>query len=640
MRTVLLMCSLLLIPFQVFAVSYLRVNGLSEYTVTTLPEDVVVTCDLAQSGNEIEVQIYVDVNLSGIIDTDDILGEFLVITDGIGWIRDPGNPDEDITGDETPVDGQIQSTATYDVTDEIFFDGRFIIKVTDEDASTATAIINFDIQLLPPLITGTVTDAATSNPLQNIAVLAEGDLGGDVPEQRYGMTDANGDYAVKAEPGDWSVVAFDFVNNEYLPSDTVDVVVSEGETETINFQLRKYNSFVDGYTKKEDGTPVPGIHLMAGTVGDYSFSFGSSDESGYYKLGVEPGEVEVMANAIYNLYVPDSQWPEGYYVDPEADTVTVNDGQTVRVDFIFSPYTTFIEGDCTMEGRGGAKSSTQGLADVQITAMAMNLMTFEYHMSIALSDEQGHYRIGVMPGTVTMLMAYKDGFSVSSPIGGYPPITIAEGQTITGKDFTFIKTTGEMLIGGQVTYDGGTPANNVYAVAIMEGAQCRLGYRILYTDGSGNYLFDDLEPGYWKVGVYEEGYVSAPPMIYEIMVPGIEITDADFVIGMVTGVTGDNAMGMPDRFGLFQNYPNPFNPTTDIRYQIPESRSPLHTTLRVYNMLGQEVRTLVNEVQEAGYYTATWDGRTNHGRRATSGVYFYRLTAGDFTSTRFMVLMK
>lgn len=63
----------------------------------------------------------------------------------------------------------------------------------------------------------------------------------------------------------------------------------------------------------------------------------------------------------------------------------------------------------------------------------------------------------------------------------------------------------------------------------------------------------------------------------------------------------------PDCFGLSQNYPNPFNLATDIKYQIPDNRYPVQTTLKIFNILGQEVRVLVDEIQEAGYHSVTWD---------------------------------
>ena len=96
----------------------------------------------------------------------------------------------------------------------------------------------------------------------------------------------------------------------------------------------------------------------------------------------------------------------------------------------------------------------------------------------------------------------------------------------------------------------------------------------------------------------------------------------------------------PRRFALYENYPNPFNPVTDIKYEIIDGRYPIQTTLKIFNVLGQEVRTLVDEIQEPGLYTATWDGRDTAGREVGSGIYFYRLTVEDFTSTKRMLLLK
>ena len=92
---------------------------------------------------------------------------------------------------------------------------------------------------------------------------------------------------------------------------------------------------------------------------------------------------------------------------------------------------------------------------------------------------------------------------------------------------------------------------------------------------------------------------------------------------------------VPAKYDLAQNYPNPFNPITSIGYQISDVGSPVHTTLKVYNVLGQEVANLVDEPKEAGYHRVSWEASG-----MASGVYFYRLTAGDFRATRRMVLMK
>jgi hypothetical protein len=94
---------------------------------------------------------------------------------------------------------------------------------------------------------------------------------------------------------------------------------------------------------------------------------------------------------------------------------------------------------------------------------------------------------------------------------------------------------------------------------------------------------------------------------------------------------------VPGAYALKPNYPNPFNPSTAIGYAIPEDGQ---VTLNIYNVLGQEIRTLVDDHQSAGTYTVMWDGKDATGQHLNSGVYFYSITAGDFTATRKMVLMR
>lgn len=124
-------------------------------------------------------------------------------------------------------------------------------------------------------------------------------------------------------------------------------------------------------------------------------------------------------------------------------------------------------------------------------------------------------------------------------------------------------------------------------------------------------------------------------VLFEEMKPYLSTEDYTALLALIKA-----EMQIPLEFDLAQNYPNPFNPSTGIRYQISESRYSLHTILKIYNIQGQEIRTLVSELQASGFYTVTWDGRNGAGQEVTSGVYFYRLRVGDFTATRRMVLMK
>ncbi|MBX7150405.1 T9SS type A sorting domain-containing protein [bacterium] len=94
---------------------------------------------------------------------------------------------------------------------------------------------------------------------------------------------------------------------------------------------------------------------------------------------------------------------------------------------------------------------------------------------------------------------------------------------------------------------------------------------------------------------------------------------------------------LPKEFALFQNYPNPFNPTTTIRYALPRETKVVVT---VYNILGQEVKTLVNEIQAGGVKSVLWDGKNNAGQAVSSGIYLYRIQTKEFTSTRKMLFVK
>lgn len=103
-------------------------------------------------------------------------------------------------------------------------------------------------------------------------------------------------------------------------------------------------------------------------------------------------------------------------------------------------------------------------------------------------------------------------------------------------------------------------------------------------------------------------------------------------------VAGDQlAVIRPADYGLSQNYPNPFNPETVIEYQLPQ---PAKVSLKIYNLLGREIRSLVDREMPAGYHRVKWDGRDDAGRKMDSGVYLYKIHVGNFMQTRKTLLLK
>jgi hypothetical protein len=109
-----------------------------------------------------------------------------------------------------------------------------------------------------------------------------------------------------------------------------------------------------------------------------------------------------------------------------------------------------------------------------------------------------------------------------------------------------------------------------------------------------------------------------------------------------TKVEEDQEVSLPNSFDLAQNYPNPFNPTTTIQFRVGslEFGEPIHTTLKIYNILGRLVRTLIDEEKLPGNYSVVWDGKDNSNKEVTSGIYLYQLKTIDYTNTRKMVLLR
>ncbi len=140
---------------------------------------------------------------------------------------------------------------------------------------------------------------------------------------------------------------------------------------------------------------------------------------------------------------------------------------------------------------------------------------------------------------------------------------------------------------------------------------------------TGNLAHADTTTYFWRIKHVSE---AAFKSIY-----AFNVTDA------ATDVDGNDSPVMPESYSLNQNFPNPFNPTTRIEFYLPHAS---WVTVRISNLLGETVALLVNEVMPAGRHTIEWDGRNANSQALSSGVYFCRLEAGEFSSTLKMVLLK
>ena len=168
-----------------------------------------------------------------------------------------------------------------------------------------------------------------------------------------------------------------------------------------------------------------------------------------------------------------------------------------------------------------------------------------------------------------------------------------------------------------LNYQVSTVIDSADVAAIVPG-----GIRVYGLDLAGDMDGDGLPEIVFSRGSTRGGTNAPALFITEGQMNPVGITDPGTV---------------PHQFALEQNYPNPFNPETNISFALPKTS---HVELVIYNVLGQKVRTLVNQTLEAKVHTVKWDGRDDQGVAVPSGLYFYRLKSQQFTQTKRMLLVR
>lgn len=189
---------------------------------------------------------------------------------------------------------------------------------------------------------------------------------------------------------------------------------------------------------------------------------------------------------------------------------------------------------------------------------------------------------------------------------------------------SWLPATDDHTPGPAITYD---------LVIVRNGTHVPIGS----TNGPSNVILTRLpEPGNisavteWSLAGLEIGVYQWKLRAVDAAYVGSEIAIGEFSIGVVS--VGDPGNNLPQSYSIEQNYPNPFNPATTIRYSIPKEGL---VSLKVYDLIGEEVATLVNEIKQPGNYAVTFDAKN-----LSSGVYFYKMQAGSFIETKKFLLMK
>jgi len=250
-----------------------------------------------------------------------------------------------------------------------------------------------------------------------------------------------------------------------------------------------------------------------------------------------------------------------------------------------------------------------------------------------------YFEVDVRPAYLTLKLTDK----VMTDIQGnfhveHEDSVIAWGVRINGPASGGWQTWGQTLFDdtSRTMYDDGTHGDKIagdsiytrpytFATGTAKGQEFKFGIRGGDNEGGyGNNHIENLNDEEATSYLFSQ-FGSIDPLFYD---------QWDFETG--TDIENDPNT-RPTVYALHQNYPNPFNPETRITFALPKAGK---VTLAVYNVLGQKVKTLFDANASAGTHVYTWKGLDNNGRQVATGVYFYRIVAGDFTSIKKMVLVK
>ncbi len=252
---------------------------------------------------------------------------------------------------------------------------------------------------------------------------------------------------------------------------------------------------------------------------------------------------------------------------------------------------------------------------------------------------------GIQGGTVNYYASGWKTFETTGTSGSTPPIELLPGKysfKLTWAGFTQMKSNIDISATNPLEYQT-IPMVVKLTDAIDSGLQngsvqyYASGWKSFgSTDSDGNTPSVDLLPGKYSFKMYYTDAMLQKSNIDISAVNPLAYVYSDGILLKSSELRSNNS-NIVEKFELLNNYPNLFNPVTSIRYSIPELS---FVSLSVYNSSGQKIRTLVNEVKPIGRYEINWNGRNESGRTVSSGTYFYRIRAGEYSAFRKMILLK
>jgi hypothetical protein len=574
----------------------------------------------------------------------------------IGWAFRPEFDDHEVL---------LGRTYYYYVTSVVVDDSVLIESGRSNIASTITSTNHPTGQ-----ITGIITSDASGDPIAGVRIRVFG-LDRSPRWCAPTMTGQNGlylvqldtgSYFIQADPPDDSPYQSEWFDNAPLPELATAVHVTDNGSATANFSLASRPPLtmihVHGIVRTSEGNPISGaavvymrsiqeMNYLASTTGHTPGTGpeecvipglgivrgkiwqGQTNSFGEY-YALIPAGASVIAVAAKNGFMPK------YFqnADDPTQAYIISAGRdTSGIDFQL-PHLSSSPNSV----RGTVRDSTGQPVPSRVILFPKPPGTQPPATTrVVHTDTIGNFEFPqAASGTYNVLAVpfsnYSAGFYKAGAYGiihWQQADSIVVAGTLTNVNVGLVPVTSPGLtrISGRISNASGTPITGARLV-MHDATGATVGFGV--SNGIGDYEIDAAPTGTLAVhgdlvglaGV--QGSLVIPPNTYSI--------SSNIVLGAsgTSGVSADETT--PTSFALDQSYPNPFNPITTIRYRIPEK---LHVVLKVYNVLGKEVMTLVDEVQSGGVKSVAFDASG-----LSSGLYFYRIQAGAFTDVKRAMLLK
>ena len=410
----------------------------------------------------------------------------------------------------------------------------------------------------------------------------------------------------------------------YLSANGFFVIAESGVTDIGGYEPDQNAS----WTSFQNGQDA--VALVANGTQVDAIIYGSSEDTGLETLlGLPAGTLISNGSSGSSSRVTDGQGGASYANDDWHITASRTPGSTNVV----APPTYTLYTIVEIQTPGTTDDASQHLDEyVETSGVITAATSYSFYMQDGTADYSGIY-VYNSPGTAVV----GDNVTVTGTVGeyyGFTQISNVADVTIntTGNDVptAMVLTTGSL----SEAYEGMLVKISGECTAVsMDPGDDRWAFKV--DDGSGDALVDDqLFSDAEDEATLGETYDVVGPVNYYYSNFTVNPRDAADVVGVVLALDG---IDLPNNFALHNNYPNPFNPVTNITYDIPEVTQ---VKIDIYNISGQKISTLAQGQHEPGRYRIQWNATNNYGKPLSSGMYIYRIRAGNFVSVKKLILMK